>query len=392
MKKLDMTQALKKPQSSTNDDTAPENEQKTVARAPLAAVSQGPSKRMIKRGDLIFAEGESSRSMYLLQNGMIRIFKKKGDAQIELDTIRSGQVLGELAFLDGNPRSASGEALIDSEVVEISGPVFQAALSQMPEWLKILLKTIVGRLRTASTRIRQLESASTAVDYSDKNAKPGKRSTTYVFLGALDVLKVLTGFLLIASRYGKPSADGKGIEMRMSMTTRYLNQIMGMPEAKITAMTDALFQAGLLTTQENKADPADSKTILNDVQFLDQLICYLNDENLCDPTKRHDLTPRSFYIMSVVAKQLSRFAKDEKSGYTMVNLNLVRKAETAATGKEPFHLHEFQALINLGYATNIDFKSAEEAITLVNADEFSKFYRFQHVGMIVQAINEQKRK
>ncbi|MFL5815607.1 MAG: Crp/Fnr family transcriptional regulator [Bdellovibrionia bacterium] len=353
---------------------------------------QGPQKRTLKKGDLIFAEGENSRAMYLLQSGMIRIFKKKGDAQIELDTIRSGQVLGELAFLDGNPRSASGEALVDSEIIEISGPTFQATLAQMPDWLKILLKTIVGRLRTASTRIRQLESASTAVDYSDKNAKPGKRSSAYVFLGALDVLKTLSGFLLIASRYGKPTADGKGVEMRMGMATRYMNQIMGVPEAKITSMTDALFQAGLFTLQEDQVNLANSKTLLNDVQFLDQLIAYLNDENLCDPSKRHDITPRSFYIMSLVAKHLKSFPVDEKSGLTSVNLNAIRKADAGSNGKEAFALHEFQGLIKLGYATNIDFKSADEAVTLINAEEFTKSYRFQRFCMIVQAINEQKRK
>jgi len=358
----------------------------------LAAVPQGPQRRTLKKGDLIFAEGENSRSMYLLQNGMIRIFKKKGDAQIELDTIRSGQVLGELAFLDGNPRSASGEALTDCEIVEISGPTFQATLAQMPDWLKILLKTIVGRLRTASTRIRQLESASTSVDYAEMNAKNGKRSSSYVFLGALDVLKALTGFLLIASRHGKTTADGKGVEMRMGMTTRYINQIMSIPEAKITSMTDVLFQAGLLAIQEDAADPANSKTILNDVQFLDQLIAYLNDENLCDPTKRHDITPRGFYIMSLIAKHLKNFTKDDKSGFTSVNLNAIRKAETSTEGKEPFRIDEFQILVNLGYATNADLKSADEAITLVNAEEFMKAFRFQRVCMIIRAINEQKRK
>jgi CRP-like cAMP-binding protein len=323
--------------------------------------------------------------MYLLKSGMIRIFKKKGEGHIELDTIRSGQVLGELAFLDGNPRSASGEALVDSEIVEISGPTFQAVLGQMPDWLKILLKTIVGRLRTASTRIRQLESASSAVDYSEMNAKGGKRTTAYVYLGALDVLKSLTGYLLIASRYGKPSADGKGIEMKMSLTTRYINQILGIPEAKIASMNDVLIQAGLIVIQENA-------TLLTDVQFLDQLIGYLNDENLCDPTKRHDMTPRGFFIMSLIAKHLKNFKKDEKSGFTPVNLHAIRKAEVSSDGKEPFRIDEFQCLVTLGYATNADLKSSDEAITLVNAEEFMKAFKLQRFAMIVQAVNEQKRK
>ena len=144
----------------------------THAAAPLRAVpapAPGPQTRRLKKGELLFSEGENSRAMYFLKAGMIRLFKKKGDSNIEFDTVRSGQVLGELAFLDGNPRSASGEALTECELVEISGPTFQEVLARMPDWLKIMLKTVVGRLRTASTRIRQLEQASTAFDYSDKD-------------------------------------------------------------------------------------------------------------------------------------------------------------------------------------------------------------------------------
>src|SRR3954469_11463229 len=112
---------------------------------PAGAAAPGPQTRRLKKGETLFAEGENSRAMYYVKSGMIRIFKKKGDSSIEIDTIRSGQILGELAFMDGNPRSASGEALTDCELTEISGPTFQAVFNQMPEWLKILLKTIVGR-------------------------------------------------------------------------------------------------------------------------------------------------------------------------------------------------------------------------------------------------------
>src|SRR3954467_3009621 len=83
-------------------------------------ISSAAQSRKLKKGELLFAEGENSRAMYYLKTGMIRIFKKKGDSQIEIDTVRSGQIIGELAFLDGNPRSASGEALTDCELMEVS--------------------------------------------------------------------------------------------------------------------------------------------------------------------------------------------------------------------------------------------------------------------------------
>src|SRR5437016_4773544 len=96
-----------------------------------------PTTRLAK-GQLLFSEGDKSRAMYLLKSGSIRLFMKRGNSDIEIDIIRSGQILGELAFLDGNPRSVSGEALTDCELVEISGPAFMEVLGKAPEWLKIL--------------------------------------------------------------------------------------------------------------------------------------------------------------------------------------------------------------------------------------------------------------
>src|SRR3954469_23169421 len=135
---------------------------------PAGAAAPGPQTRRLKKGETLFAEGENSRAMYYVKSGMIRIFKKKGDSAIEIDTIRQGQILGELAFLDGNPRSVSGEALTDCELVEISNALFLEVLGHTPDWLKILFRTVVSRLRSANVKVRQLESANIAVNYSEK--------------------------------------------------------------------------------------------------------------------------------------------------------------------------------------------------------------------------------
>ena len=96
-------------------------------------ISGPPQKKIhLKKGDLLFKEGDGSRSMFFLKSGIIRIFKKKGDSDIEIEMIHSGQVLGELAFLDGNPRSASGEAMSPCELIEISGETFTQTLKIMP--------------------------------------------------------------------------------------------------------------------------------------------------------------------------------------------------------------------------------------------------------------------
>jgi CRP/FNR family transcriptional regulator, cyclic AMP receptor protein len=354
-----------------------------MSQPPLQAVPTGPQVRRLKKGELLFAEGENSRAMYLLKTGMIRLYKRKGDAHIELDTVHTGQVLGELAFLDGNPRSASGEALTDCELIEISGPTFQQVLVKLPDWLKILMKTIVGRLRTASTRIRQLESSSTNYDFD----KDGKRSAHYVYLSSSDALKICTALLLVGAR-NSPVIDGV-VDVRVGLLQRYANQVMGVPVAKITSMLDILAQAGVTKFGEGEHT---GKVFLREIDFLEQLIGYMNEENLLEPSKRHDISPRGFVIMSTLYKHLSRYPIDKSTGMTAINVAEVKGLEMTATQKEPFRLEEFQELVKLGYASNLNVKAANEVLSYVKADTFALNTRFQRVILGISAANEQKQK
>lgn len=339
----------------------------------------------LKKGQYLFKEGENAGAMYLLKTGNIRIFKKKGDSDIEIETIRSGQILGELAFLDGNPRSASGEALTDCELVEISGPNFQGVLDKIPEWLKILMRTLVTRLRVASTRIRQLESASTEFVFSDKD---GKRVSQYVYLPGNEVMKVATGILLVATRWGQPAEiDGKkGIDLRVALLQRYVNQIMGLPVAKLTSVMDAFSQAGFM-----KTDEATGNTVLLDINFLESLIHYMNEENLQDPSKRHDVSNRGFLIMGLLAKHMGRYPKDS-NGNAQVNVAEILKLETSVDGKGPFRMDDFAEMVKLGYASNVAAKSGDEVLTTIHVESFMQSARLQRALKCIEAVNEQKKK
>ena len=351
----------------------------------IHVASSSTTERRLKKGELLFAEGENSRAMYFIKSGMLRLYKKKGDSNIELDTIRSGQVLGELAFLDGNPRSASAEALTECVLVEVSGSAFQNVLTQMPDWLKIMLKTVVGRLRTASTRIRQLESASTAFDYSDKT---GKRSAHYVYLSPTDILKIASGLLLVAAR-NPINASAGGIEIRVGLLQRYVNQIMGIPVAKITTFLDIMAQTGVVSMGD---EASGSKVVLKDIDFLEQLITYLNEENLVEPSKRHDISIRGFVIMSLIAKHLKKFKKDPKTNMTLVNLAQILSEEAKPEKKDAFRMEEFPELVKLGYASSVNIKSSSEVYTTVDEEPFLKTYRLQRVVLAIASVNEQKRR
>jgi len=345
------------------------------------SASNAPQVRKLKKGELLFSEGEGSRSMYFLKTGMIRIFKKKGDAYIEIDTIRAGQVLGELAFLDGNPRSASGEALTDCELMEISGPIFQQVLTSMPEWLKILLRTVVGRLRTAGTRIRQLEAASVAVDYSDKT---GKRGSTYTYLPPVDAMKVMTSILLAASRYGKTM--GNGVQFKHFTVNKFACQVMQVPSAKLISCIDLLIELGAIEVVN------DDVLKLTHADYIDQVITYVNDENILEQSKRHDISVKAFAIMGYISKNIELFPAQE-DGTAEINLAQIRKLEAANNGgKEPFRLDEIGELVKVGYMTNVSLKSSDKAVSTIQRESFLKAFQNQRFIMALNALNQEKRK
>lgn len=108
----------------------------------------------LKKGDYLIREGEASTEMYYVQAGTLSIFKRRGSKESQIGTIYSGEVVGEMSFLDKQPRSASVLANSDCELVEIEGNHFDNVVKSVPKWYSALLNTLLDRLRKANTRIR----------------------------------------------------------------------------------------------------------------------------------------------------------------------------------------------------------------------------------------------
>lgn len=105
-------------------------------------------------GEFLLHEGEESTEMYYLQSGTLSVLKRKGDSVQQIGTIISGELVGEMSFLDKEPRSASVKALTDSVLVVIPVDKLDSAMNGQPKWFSALLHTLTDRLRKANARIR----------------------------------------------------------------------------------------------------------------------------------------------------------------------------------------------------------------------------------------------
>jgi CRP/FNR family cyclic AMP-dependent transcriptional regulator len=113
--------------------------------------------RNFKAGEYLFREGDISDTMYVVKEGIISVRKKKSAAYIEIGTIHSKEVLGELSFFDRRPRSASAIAITDVEALEIDFESLDKIYTKVPDYIKTMMAAVAERLRRANDTIRRLQ-------------------------------------------------------------------------------------------------------------------------------------------------------------------------------------------------------------------------------------------
>ena len=100
----------------------------------------------LRAGQTLYTEGSPATCACFVVDGELDAFAKlPGGGEAMVGTIMPGAIIGEMALLDGGPRTASVRARTDLKAVEVSAAFFQASLGQMdlPAY-KILRRVIRG--------------------------------------------------------------------------------------------------------------------------------------------------------------------------------------------------------------------------------------------------------
>jgi CRP/FNR family transcriptional regulator, cyclic AMP receptor protein len=108
----------------------------------LLAKAGAPSIRLAP-GDVVFKDGDAPDKMYVVLSGEVEILLR--DTVIE--TVPQGGTFGEMALIDGSPRSATVIAKTDSQVAAIDKKTFMFLVDEMPYFALFVMHNMVDRLR-----------------------------------------------------------------------------------------------------------------------------------------------------------------------------------------------------------------------------------------------------
>ncbi|HET8947121.1 MAG TPA: cyclic nucleotide-binding domain-containing protein, partial [Candidatus Polarisedimenticolia bacterium] len=112
-----------------------------------------------KAGETVFTEGDLGSEMYVVQSGEVRLFRMREGIKQELAILEKGDFFGELAVLEGLPRTSSAEALKDAELIEINSTTFDRMIRANIEIAVRMLRKLSNRLQEATHKLEALAQA-----------------------------------------------------------------------------------------------------------------------------------------------------------------------------------------------------------------------------------------
>jgi lysophospholipid hydrolase len=112
------------------------------ARALLAADAEPVS---CAGGDFLMRAGDPADAMYLVTGGRLQVLATRQGVEHRIGEIGRGEVVGEMALITREPRTASVQAVRNTQLLRIRAEAFTRLVSKHPEALRRVSSTIVAR-------------------------------------------------------------------------------------------------------------------------------------------------------------------------------------------------------------------------------------------------------
>jgi CRP/FNR family transcriptional regulator, cyclic AMP receptor protein len=113
--------------------------------------------RMYSRGTTIFTKGDPGTSLFAVCSGTIRIGVPSPDGRDAVfNLIRQGEIFGEIALLDGQPRTADATAMTNCELMVIDRRDFVTLVRSQPEIALKIIEVLCARVRRTSQQVEDV--------------------------------------------------------------------------------------------------------------------------------------------------------------------------------------------------------------------------------------------
>jgi len=198
----------------------------SLTKEELTSINNLLSVKRFKKNEVILHEEDTSRFMYIILSGKVRVVQITEDGkEILLAIHQAGEFFGEMSFIDGKTSPATIVAAEDCVINLISKDEFYSTIHSHKKILYNLLLILCSRLRESWEKIQLL---------SLKNASERLRILLY----------------MLSNKYGEKTS--KGTTLNIKLTHQEMAEMSGMARETVTRVLDKWHKEGEINILRNK--------------------------------------------------------------------------------------------------------------------------------------------
>ncbi len=342
---------------------------------PPASTQKKSGIKSLKPGEILFNENDIATSMYIIQKGQVRLFRPKGKGFVEISVLRTGEMLGEMAYFDpeGKKRSVSAAAITGAEIVEISFTALEKTMASLNPWFKTLINTLADRLRKTNERVKALESNNVGF------------SSDYKFFQSADVVKILS-ILFLTFRSLAENKDGRWI-INFNKIKTYALDIFNVNEAKLEEFIQLLVDEKILEVTVDEADATKVLTTREPETFRIFQVFFNTQRALRDDKKLNISNKCEKFLLKVIEECNTMEAVNGK-----VDIDLTKITSYFKEYNVPITLDDFTGAKNAKFCGEYKMAEDNSISTEINIDYLKRMFPVVRFMNALNRVNDLKAK
>ncbi len=347
-------------------------------RKKASSQSKKSGIKTFKPGDLLFNQGDSADSLYIIQRGQIRLYIPKGRGFVELAILRSGEVIGEMAYFDEDAtrRSCSATAIVTTEVIEISFKAFEKTMSGLNPWFKTIINTLANRLRKTNDKVKELETNSVGFG-------SGGKVGDYKFFQTQDVIRLLSVFYLVMKTHGRIVDTSH--EIHLTKLKFYISDVFNVPEIKFEEFYNMLESNDFIKLAEDE-DGMMKQIQIEHLEDYRAMMLFFNSQRIAEDSKKIKISNKCEIFLKHILDQIKTKGLSGDSVVADISAILNNFKEQNV----PIMDEDLRDAINAHICDDILIGDMNKLSSTVNVAKLKMLYPSIRMMNCIKKVNEQK--
>jgi signal transduction histidine kinase len=108
-------------------------------------------------GEVVAAEGAEGDALFVIAAGKLEVVKRSRSTEVPIARLGPGEIVGEMAVLEGSPRNATIRAVEPSRIIRVGRDAVLELVRTRPAAAISIIRTVTGRLRSTEALLRERE-------------------------------------------------------------------------------------------------------------------------------------------------------------------------------------------------------------------------------------------